>query len=103
MNNKIILYLIGVLLLAFPVHVFGAGACCQDNGSCIIDKDEFSCSQGGGYYEGDFTVCDPNPCPQPLRPLTSVPTMNEWGMIIFVVLAGLGAVHYMRRQKRVKK
>jgi len=32
----------------------------------------------------------------------SIPTMNEWGMIIFVVLAGLGAVYYLRRQKTVK-
>jgi len=30
----------------------------------------------------------------------SVPTMNEWGMIIFVVLAGLGSVYYMRKLKR---
>ncbi|MCG7853629.1 MAG: IPTL-CTERM sorting domain-containing protein, partial [Methanosarcinaceae archaeon] len=31
---------------------------------------------------------------------TSIPTMTQWGMIVFVVLAGLGAVYYMRRQKR---
>jgi hypothetical protein len=30
----------------------------------------------------------------------AVPTMNEWGMIIFMALAGLGAVVYLRRQKR---
>jgi hypothetical protein len=29
-----------------------------------------------------------------------VPTINEWGMIIFMVVAGLGAVYYMRRQRR---
>jgi len=33
---------------------------------------------------------------------TSVPTMTEWGMIIFMVLAGLGAVYYMRRQRRAE-
>ena len=32
---------------------------------------------------------------------TSVPTMNEWGMIIFMALAGLGAVYYLRKQKRI--
>jgi hypothetical protein len=32
---------------------------------------------------------------------TIVPTMTEWGMIVFVVLAGLGSVYYLRRQKRV--
>lgn len=30
----------------------------------------------------------------------SVPTMNEWGMIIFIVLAGLGSVYYLKRQRR---
>ena len=30
----------------------------------------------------------------------AVPTMTEWGMIIFVVFAGLGSVYYMRKQKR---
>jgi hypothetical protein len=35
-------------------------------------------------------------------PSTAVPTMTEWGMMIFVILAGLGAVYFMRRQKTVK-
>ena len=29
----------------------------------------------------------------------AVPTMNEWGMIIFMLLAGLGSIHYMRRRR----
>jgi hypothetical protein len=33
---------------------------------------------------------------------TAIPTMTEWGMIIFVLLAGLGAVYFIRRQKRVE-
>ena len=33
----------------------------------------------------------------------NIPTMNEWGMIMFVVLAGLGAVYYIRRQKRAAR
>jgi hypothetical protein len=28
--------------------------------------------------------------------------MNEWGMIIFMVLAGLGAIYYIRRQRRAE-
>ncbi len=28
-----------------------------------------------------------------------VPTMNEWGMIIFMVLAGIGAIYYLRRKR----
>ena len=30
---------------------------------------------------------------------TDVPTLNEWGAILFLVLAGLGSVYYLRRQK----
>ncbi len=30
---------------------------------------------------------------------TAVPTINEWGMIILMVLAGLGAVYFMRRKR----
>jgi predicted outer membrane repeat protein len=33
---------------------------------------------------------------------TPIPTMNEWGLIIFMVLAALGSVYYMRRQKTAK-
>lgn len=28
-----------------------------------------------------------------------VPTMNEWGMIIFLMLAGLGSLYYLRRNR----
>lgn len=31
--------------------------------------------------------------------VASVPTMNEWGMIIFIALAGLGSAYYLRRKK----
>jgi hypothetical protein len=31
---------------------------------------------------------------------TPVPTLSEWGMIIFMVLAGLGSVYYLKRQRR---
>lgn len=33
---------------------------------------------------------------------TTIPTMTEWGMIIFTLLAGVGAIYYLRRQKRAK-
>jgi hypothetical protein len=32
---------------------------------------------------------------------TTVPTMTEWGMIIFMVLAGLGGIYYLRRKGSV--
>jgi hypothetical protein len=33
--------------------------------------------------------------------VTPVPTLTEWGMILFIILAGLGSVYYLRRQGRV--
>jgi len=33
---------------------------------------------------------------------TAVPTMTHWGMIIFMVFAGLGAFYYLRRQRRAE-
>jgi hypothetical protein len=30
--------------------------------------------------------------------MTKVPTMGQWGMIIFMVLAGIGAIYYMKRK-----
>jgi hypothetical protein len=30
----------------------------------------------------------------------SVPTMNQWGMIIFMVLAGIASIYYMRRRRK---
>ena len=32
-------------------------------------------------------------------PATAVPTLSEWGMIIFMVLVGLMSIYYLRRQK----
>ena len=33
---------------------------------------------------------------------SSIPTMNEWGMIIFLLLAGLGALCYLRRHRKAE-
>ena len=32
--------------------------------------------------------------------VTAVPTMTEWGLIVFLLLAGLGAVYFLKTQKR---
>lgn len=32
--------------------------------------------------------------------LHTIPTMNEWGMIIFIALAGFSSVYYIRRKRR---
>ena len=34
-----------------------------------------------------------------IDPSQPIPTMNEWGIIIFIALAGLGSVYYLRRQR----
>ncbi len=39
----------------------GTGACCDEDGNCTITTED-DCD---GDYQGDGTVCDPNPCPQP--------------------------------------
>ncbi len=39
------------------------GACC-DAGSCS-ELNSGDCAGAGGDYQGDATVCTPNPCPQP--------------------------------------
>jgi hypothetical protein len=37
--------------------------------------------------------------PPSVGPAAVIPTMTEWGMIIFMVLAGLGAIYYLRKQR----
>ena len=34
-------------------------------------------------------------------PPTAIPTLNEWGAIFFIVLAGLGSVYYLRKYRRI--
>jgi len=29
----------------------------------------------------------------------AIPTLNEWGVIVFMMLAGLGSIFYLRKQK----
>lgn len=40
------------------------GACCFPDGSCEVLFD-FDCVDASGVFQGDGTVCDPNPCSQP--------------------------------------
>ena len=53
-------------------------------------------------------VCTDNPETIPLGDATiwtnaGIPTMTEWGMIIFMLLAGSVAVYYLARKKRTEK
>jgi hypothetical protein len=49
-------------------------------------------SQDGGWIEVLGRTMDFIAQPQ------AIPTMNEWGMIIFAVLAGIGSVYYIRKR-----
>ena len=102
MNIKIILCIMGFVIAAFPLNAFGAGACCDGDivGLCFMADDEFGCTEGGDEtWMGEGTTCDPNPCQQ--GP-SAIPTMTEWGMITFVLFAGLGAVYYLRKRQTAK-
>ncbi len=37
------------------------GACCLPSGACAMTT-EAGCGGQGGTYQGDFSLCDPNPC-----------------------------------------
>ena len=37
----------------------------------------------------------------PVPVATPVPTLNEWGTILFMLFAGLGSVYYLRKYRRV--
>ena len=90
MDIKKVFCIIGLLIIVCPISAFGQEEVCCYQGNCYIDV--MACQ--GEFIPGD--TCDPNPCLQP----ATVPTLSEWGMIVFVVLAGFGAVYYLRRQRR---
>ena len=56
-------------------------------------------SFGGTVLTDANTVTVPT-CAAFIAPAV-VPTVNKWGMIFFMVLAGLGAVFYLRKYRRV--
>jgi hypothetical protein len=55
-----------------------------------------------GSNQDPQEVCDTVTFTIGQRP-PSIPTMTQWGMIVFMVLAGLGSVYYQRRKKRVER
>jgi hypothetical protein len=84
------------VLLAFSAYGT-AGHCCFPDGACSTDYPALCEINGGVFVNGAPFNCDPpNPCPQPEQ----VPTMTQWGLISFAVLAGLIAVYRSRRQAK---
>lgn len=47
-----------------PCDDYPSGACCIDDGACVI-KTQLVCEYSGGTFQGAATICSPNPCPQP--------------------------------------
>jgi len=87
-----------IVTLMVVLQAYGAFAACCFTGGCS-SFDQFTCSQSGGIFvAGD--CADPGICQLDGQ---AVPTMTQWGMIIFMVLAGLGAVYYLRRQRRAER
>ncbi len=52
----------GVTTVQFEIAPLASGACCDPLGACAV-SDASACV---GTYQGDDTVCDPNPCPAPI-------------------------------------
>ncbi len=47
----------------------------------------------------DGVIVDQGGPGQPQQQPVAVPTMTEWGMMVFMLLAGLGAMYYLKRQR----
>ena len=61
-----------------------------------------STNRPAGWIQTEFNNQN-NPTSSPyfliISEQVSIPTMTEWGMIVFMVLAGLGAICYLRRRR----
>ncbi len=86
-----------------PTTPSGNTNTCRNNctycGDSVRDSGE-QCDDGN-TVAGDG--CEPN-CTTPAPPPpVAVPTMTEWGMIIFMFLAGFVAIYYLRKQKKANR
>lgn len=68
------------------------------NGAPATDQRSVARPQGARYDIGAYEFQGQ------LQQTTSVPTMNEWGLMIFMsimFIAGLGSIYYLRRRRRI--
>lgn len=56
---------------------------------------------GTGYAIGNSSAAVTIADNDAVAGVVSVPTMTEWGMLIFTILAGFGSIYYLRRRKSV--
>jgi hypothetical protein len=93
---------LGAIFTSPPVTVNGNG----DYGSGPYTPTAAGTYRWIAAYSGDgsnapsTTLCnDLNESVVVTAPVTAVPTLNEWGVIIFMLLVGLMSIYYLRRQK----
>ena len=98
------LCLLTLAIFSFSVSVYAqaapVGACCYapDDNHCASPLTESACTEISYAVWYENVTCAENPCSRQ----QSIPTMTDWGMIIFMVLAGLSSVYYLRRQRKEK-
>jgi cysteine-rich repeat protein len=85
-----------------PTTPSGNTNTCRNNCTYCGDgvRDSGEQCDDGNTVAGDG--CEPN-CTTPAPPTVQVPTMTEWGMIIFMFLAGFVAIYYLRKQKKANR
>ena len=95
---------------------------CQDPNTQGFCTANYTAATNAGYTFLGFDICGQQISPEQnpwasdwseedssctitahFQKVESVPTMTEWGMIIFIILAGLGSAVYLRRQKKVQR
>lgn len=81
----------GLVLLTITPPYCGPlpGACCSNDGGCTVTGGPGGCTEISGHWQGELTLCSPNPCPQPPRPandacLSAIPIadVNVGGSIV---------------------
>ena len=65
-----------------------------NNYTLIVEFDD-NVSVGAAWYIIELDFPAGQPCP-------AVPAVNEWGMMILIILTGIAAVYYMRRHKETE-
>jgi hypothetical protein len=95
-----VLYASGNVLLQFQDSGSESGAESTtgiENNNAVLDYGlTYSCDTNSSITDHSAILFSTS------GPATEVPTMTERGIIIFVVLAGLGAVYFISRQKTTK-
>ena len=83
--------------LTIDEYVEPTGACCLQDDQCTdgLTRDECLAIEGARYM-GDDTICAEIDC------TAEIPTLSEWGMIIFtLLLLSVGTVAVIRRRKSI--